>query len=1081
MRVRWLRLLALGDRKRLLNAISVFAASTSADSRAMEAGAAAERRQITVVFCDLAGSTELASRLDPEDLAATMASYHDCCKEVIDRWDGHVAEFLGDGAVIYFGWPRAHEDDAERAVRSSLELVASVGQLPIGAGSMLSCRAGVGTGLVMVGETKSDALAHREGVVGETPNLAARAQALAAPGTVVITPGTRKLVGDRFELVGLGTHELRGIAGPVEVWRVGDVRGTSRFEARVGERLSPLVGRQAELSLLLEAWRASVAGSWRSVLIVGEAGIGKSRLVQELVEQTASADGELLRLQCSPYHVATALLPFVEWIRSAAGIELGSDERAVHARLEALVDRFGFERQATVPLLAPLLSVSLGERYEPVRLSLKLQRRRTIELVIELIKRTAQARPLLIAVEDVHDADATSLELLAYLVERTRDVAGLLVMTARPTLAARFQRRSLDRIDLEPLATSSTVALVDELTGGKPLPAPVRNSIVGSSDGVPLFIEELTRQLLESPALRDAGDRYELEADLAVTVPATLHDLLVARLDKLGSAKVTAQVASTLGRSFSLELLRAVAPSSDRDLADDVGQLCAARILEVVDDEPEATSYAFRHALLREAAYHAQLRARRREVHLGVARVLEEAHPSVVESEPETLAHHFAEGGERQAAADYLLKAGEKALRASAVHEAITHLSNGFELIGGLTHTGARDRTELRLQALLGTAYMHAKSWGASEVEVAYSAAARLSDAAETAAEGVWILWGIWVYYHVRGRIDDAYQAAGRIRELADSTRDPDAALIADMVALQSCFYTGQFSESLDYCESFLDAYAADRHRSLADTYSTDLELVCLVHQTIATWIVGRPGRAAQLARRVEDLVREIDHPYSVAWANTWGAVPDLLRGDTVRTTERVLRGHRIAEERDYAYVTAMAKMLEGWLDGRQGRAHGVDAIEAGLGAFRATGAEIVVPFFETLRSELLVEQQRPDEAVAVLEDARERIARWGERWQEAEVYRVEATALAARGEAPSAVEARFVTALDLAGRQGALAWQLRAATDFARYLCEQRRPDEARGILEPALENFAGAGESEDVSRAARILSAAKDRLLVA
>jgi predicted ATPase len=386
----------------------------------------------------------------------------------------------------------------------------------------------------------------------------------------------------------------------------------------------------------------------------------------------------------------------------------------------------------------------------------------------------------------------------------------------------------------------------------------------------------------------------------------------------------------------------------------------------------------------------------------------------------------------------------------------------------------------MRLQALLGTAYMHAKSWAASDVEAAYSAAVRLSDAAETAAEGVWILWGIWVYHHVRGRIDAAYQAAGRIRELADSTRDPDAALIADMVALQSCFYTGQFSESLDYCESFLDAYAADRHRSLADTYSTDLELVCLVHQTIATWIVGRPGRAAELARRVEGLVREIDHPYSVAWANTWGAVPDLLRGDTDRTTERVLRGRRIAEEHDYGYVTAMAKMLEGWLDGRQGRAYGVDAIEAGLSAFRATGAEIVVPFFETLRSELLVEQQRPDEAVAVLEDARARIARWGERWQEAEVYRVEANALAARGGPPSAVEARFVAALDLAGRQGALAWQLRAATDFACYLYEQRRPDAARGILEPALETFAGAGESEDVSRAARILSAAKDRLLV-
>jgi predicted ATPase len=299
------------------------------------------------------------------------------------------------------------------------------------------------------------------------------------------------------------------------------------------------------------------------------------------------------------------------------------------------------------------------------------------------------------------------------------------------------------------------------------------------------------------------------------------------------------------------------------------------------------------------------------------------------------------------------------------------------------------------------------------------------------------------------------------------------------MVALQSCFYTGRFSESIDYCESFLDAYSKDRHRALADAYSTDLELVCLVHEAIATWIVGRTGHASELSRRIDELIREIDHPYSAAWASTWGALPDVLLGDTSRATERVLRGHRISEENDYAYVTAMAKMLEGWLDGRQGHAQGVEAIEAGLAAFRATGAEIVVPFFETLRAELLVERQRPDEAIAVLEDARARIARWGERWQEAEVCRVEANALAARGETPSVVEARFVAALDLARRQGAVGWQLRAATDFASYLCDQRRSDEARHMLERMLESVA-AGESADVSRAARILSLAQDQPLV-
>jgi class 3 adenylate cyclase/tetratricopeptide (TPR) repeat protein len=1067
----------LGDRKRLLAAIGDFAGAGSGATD-VQAGPAAERRQMTVVFCDLIGSTELASRLDPEDLAAAMTSYHDCCKEVIEGWGGHVAEFLGDGAVIYFGWPTAHEDDAERAVRAALELMAAVARLPIGAEAALSGRAGIATGLVMVGETKSDALAHRQGVVGETPNLAARAQSLAAPGTVVITPGTRRLIGDRFELESLGTHELKGIASPVEVWRVSTVRVQSRFEARVGGRVSTLVGRRAELDRLADAWRTALGGRWGSALVVGDAGIGKSRLLEELVAHAAT-EGEVLRLQCSPYHAATALLPFVDWIRWRADIDVGANERIARERLEAFVDGFDLEREPTIPLLAPLLSLTLGEGYEPPRLSLKLQRTRTIELVTELVERSAGGRPLLLTVEDVHAADATSLELLTHLVEGERGIAGLLVMTARPSFAGRFRRSGLERIELEPLPAEATLELVEEMSGGKALPEDVRTTILEWSDGVPLFAEELTRQLLESGRLRDAGDEYILDADLAVSVPATLHDLLVARLDALGSVKGTAQIASALGRSFSLELLRAVSPVTEGDVAADVDQLCAARILEVVDDDPEGATYAFTHALLREAAYRAQLNARRRDVHRGVAQVLEESYPGVAEREPETLAHHLAEGGEPQPAAEYLLKAGQKALHSSAVQEAITHLAHGVELVRDVTHAIARDRTELRLQALLGTAYMHAKSWGAAEVEAAYTTAGRLSDAAETTAEGAWVLWGIWVYHHVRGRVDDAYEAAERIRDLAGSTSDRDTALIADMVSLQSCFYTGRFSESLRYCESFLDEYEPGRHRALADTYSADLELVCLVHQAIASFIVGRADHAAEISDRIVRLVDEVDHPYSAAWASTWGGAPDVLCGNLHRASERVAGGRRVAEENDYAYVSAMARMLEGWLEGRAGRADGVDEIERGLEAFRSTGAEIVVPFFETLRAELLLDQSRPDDALAVLADARWRIGQWGERWQEAEVARVEGNALVAGKADPSVAEARFLHALEIAHEQGALGWELRAATDLASLLCREGRHDEARTLVRPVLEAV-GASPSEDVTRAERMLAAADRQLPV-
>jgi class 3 adenylate cyclase/tetratricopeptide (TPR) repeat protein len=1065
----------LGDRKRLRAAISGLADGASAKAPAGDATPGAERRQITVVFCDLIGSTELASSLDPEDLAMTMTSYHDCCKDVIERWGGHVAEFLGDGAVIYFGWPRAHEDDPERAVRAALELVESVGRLPVGPSSTLMGRAGVATGLVMVGETKSDSLAHREGVVGETPNLASRAQALATSGAVVITPGTRRLVGDRFDLETLGVHELRGIAKPVEVWRVSNVRAQSRFEARAGDRVATLVGRETELDRLRDAWHAALEGGPGSVIVLGEAGIGKSRLLEELVAQTATTEREVLRLECSPYHAATALLPFVDWIRWKAGIEVGSDERVARERLEALVDGFALERESAIPLLAPLLSLPLGEAYDPPRLSLKLQRRRTIELVIELVTRAAGGRPLLLTVEDVHAADATSLELLSHLVEQTRGGVRLLVMTARPSFAARFRRPGLERIELEPLPTGHTLELVEAVTGGKALPDAVRETILDWSDGVPLFVEELTRQLLESGPLRDAGERYVLEADLAINVPATLHDLLVARLDALGPAKATAQIAATLGRSFSLDLLRAVAPDSQSDVASDVLQLCAVRILEVVDDDPEEPRYAFRHALLREAAYHAQLKARRREAHRRVAHVLEERYPGVVESEPETLAHHLAESGEAQRAAEYLLTAGQKALHSSAVQEAITHLSRGVELVQDLPRTAPRDRTELRLQALLGTAYMHSKSWGAAEVETAYSTASRLSSAAESAAEGAWILWGIWVYHHVRGRVDEAYDAAGRIRELAASSSGPDAALIADMVSLQSCFYTGRFRASFAYCEAFLGAYKPERHRELADTYSNDLELVCLVHEAIGSFIVGRADQAAAISDRIVAVADELDHPYSVAWASTWGAVPDLLCGDLRRATERVAQGRRIAEENDYAYLTAMATMLDGTLRGCVGHRDAVDEIERGLEAFRSTGAEIVVPFFQTLRAELLVERDLTDEAMALLADARTRIERWGERWQEAETWRVEANALAARNGEPSAVESRFQRALEIAREHGALGWELRAATDFADYACRKGRPDEARALLVPVLEAVAGA--SDDAVRAERVLATANEQ----
>lgn len=1040
--------IALGDRRRILRAIAAAQAGArqpgapagaKSGARAKHRpGAAAERRQVTIIFCDLVGSTELAGRLDPEELGAVMRAYQQCCVRVVDRWEGHLAEFLGDGAVIYFGWPKAHEDDAERAVHAALELTDAAGRLAAVDGSRLAARAGIATGMVVVGEIKSAGVTQRDGAVGETPNLAARIQAIAHPGEVAIAAQTYRLIGNRFAVDSFGEHTFKGIGSPIEVWRVtGAIVRRSRFAARVGKRALPLVGRERELATLEQCWDACRSGTGRAILISGEPGIGKSRLLQAFVDRTGEVPSHHIELQCSPYHVSTPLLPFIDWLKESTGISREAEPAMAVRHLDAYVDGLGFDPATAVPLLAALLSVPLGPAHPPLNFSPRLQRDRTIQLVIDIVEYLAVPRPVVLVIEDLHWADPTTIELLRRLIVRIRALPVCVVMTARTELSSTFD--AVQRIELRRLPPETTVAMVANLTDQKSLPPLVVNAILGSADGVPLFVEELTRALVDSGRLRDMGDRYDLVGtSLDLSVPVTLHDLLVARLDRLPAGREVAQVASALGRSFSVKLLRGVAPTLGRKLSRDLAQLVEAGILETEGDGGDDATYSFRHALIREAAYHSQLKARRREVHERAADVLEREYPGLVEHEPEVLAHHHAEGGRPLAAATYLLKAGRRALQASATHEATTHLARGVSLLEALPHSPERDRTELRLQAILGTSFMQAKGWAAEEVARAYTAAANLSQAAETTAEAIWILWGLWVYYQVRGRINDALEASARIQAVADRGQDVDAQLVADMIALQVLLYAGRFGESRVRCESFTRRYDAERHRPLTDLYSTDLELVCRVHHSIALWIQGEVAEAAAVARRADALAGTLSHTYSVAWCSIWGSLVDVLLGRIDQADARCQRGMRIAQEQQYAYVAALGEMMAGWIDGLRGDPErGADRINAGLAAFCATGSEIVVPFFRTVQAELLLERGRASEALELLEEAMRRIEQSGERWQEAEVHRVRGNTLAAlAGDTRDpAIEASYRRAIAIAERQGAKGWQQRACADLARYV----------------------------------------------
>lgn len=1087
--------LPLGDRKRLLRAAASVRAAPATEAPAsavavvptapqttlevdVEALATrAERRQVTIVFCDLVDSTALAGRLDPEELADVMKGYQTRCETVVAKWDGHLAEFLGDGAVVYFGWPLAHEDDAERAVHAALELTRAASELMAG-GQPLAARAGIATGLVVVGDIKSDSHHRREGVVGSTPNLAARVQGLAPPGGVAITVQTRTLIGESFALTPVAPQALKGITGLVASWLVtGVLGGRSRFDVRAGANMRRMVGREAELAQLLGDWEAALGGSGRAVLITGEAGIGKSRLLQSLVERTSGSEREHVAFQCSPFHRHTSLMPFIEWLKRSAGIQVLTDAPAALAGIETFLTRRGYDRlDDSVPLIAALLSVPFESRYAAPLLSAQLQRERTIDLIVELIRGPAASRPVLMVLEDLHWADPTTLELLTRLTGASASFPGLIVMTARPGFDSPFAEQAITRITLDRLAATSTNEIVTDLTGGRRLPDSVLQSVVATAGGVPLFVEELTKSLLESGRLREVGDTYELVSQTVdLMIPATLHDLLVSRLDSLGTGKVVVRVAATVGLRFGRTMLERVVPSLAGRLRDDLRQLCDAGILETTaGDGSDDEGFAFRHALVREAAYQSQLKSRRRQVHLDVAQVLELHYPNVVAAEPEVLAHHHAEGGQAERAAEYLLVAGHKSTRGSALREAVTHLSRGLELVRTSPHSLQRDRLELRLQAALGTTYMQARGWAAPEVESAYLAAATLSEAAETTAEEIRVLWGTWVYYQVRGRLDDAVAAAAQIQARADRSQSDESLLVADMIGLQVHLYAGNVRESLRRCARFRARYDAARYRSLTDLYSTDLELVCVVHEAIGLWITGDTHGAIETAQQARALAEAGQHPYSIAWSNTWGSVADLLAGNSAALRPAVATGAMIARQHGYAYVEAMASTLQGWITGEMGDPDaGAKQMRAGLAAFRATGAEIACPFFVTLEAELLVRAGQYADALVAIRRALTQIDLWGERWSEAEAYRLQGNALVAMHDActPEA-ETSYRRAVAIAEQQGARGWQLRAARDFAAALQRSGRGDEGRALLAPLVASFAMEPATEDVSRAQDVLA---------
>jgi len=798
-----------GHRRRLLDAIAALGATTPAASataapRDAPAPAEAERRQLTVMFCDLVGSTALSARLDPEDLREIIAAYHHAVAEIVAGFDGFVANYMGDGMLVYFGYPRAHEDDAERAVRAGLGAIDAVSRLDVKS-ARLQAHVGIATGLVVVGDLIGEGSAQQQSVVGETPNLAARLEALAEPDAVVIAAGTRRLVGDLFEFRDLGAVAVKGLAAPVPAWQV--LRPSvvaSRFEALRGSALTRLVGRDEEIDLLLRRWARAKAGDGQVVLISGEPGLGKSRITAALEERLHGEPHLRLRYFCSPYYQDSALFPFIDQLGRTAGFASDDSPTAKLEKLEALLARAA-PPDEDVAFLADLLSLPASQRHRLPNLSPQRKKERTLEALIRQVEVLARRQPVVMVFEDAHWIDPTSRELLDLAVGRVRSLPVLLIVTFRPEFQVPWTGQpQVTMLALNRLDWRDRTALVAQIAGGKTLPDDVVDQIANRTDGVPLFVEELTKSVLESGLLREEADRYVRDRTLPpFAIPTSLHASLMARLDRLASVRHVAQIGAAIGREFSYDLLRAVSRLPEDELQAALARLVTSELVFQRGVPPDAV-YSFKHALVQDAAHGSLLRNARQQLHARIAEALEAQSPGTTESQPELLAQHYAEAGLAGKSIPYWGRAGHRSIARSAMAEAAAQFQKGLDQLTGLPDTSERQRLELEFWIGLGGVSQAVKGFAAPETGDAYARAQALWEQLGSPSEFLHIPFGQSAYHGVRAELDLAQHLAEDLLRLSDQRNDVGGLVLGHYSSGRNLMFAGTFGPSRSHLVYYL-------------------------------------------------------------------------------------------------------------------------------------------------------------------------------------------------------------------------------------------------------------------------------------
>jgi class 3 adenylate cyclase/predicted ATPase len=1012
----------------------------------------AERRQLTVLFCDLVDSTVLASQLDPEELREVVRAYQDTCTKVIARFEGHIAQYLGDGLLVYFGYPQAHEDDAQRAVRAGLGMIDALGQLNTRLeqerGVRLAARLGIHTGLVVVGEvgggTRQEQLA-----LGETPNLAARLQGIAAPNTLVISATTFQLLGGFFACQPLGTPPLKGQAQPLAVYRVlYESMARSRLEAAGSTGWTPLVGREQEIALLVERWAQVKEGVGQVVLLSGEAGIGKSRLVQVLKESVATEpQAWLTPCQCSPYYQNTALYPMIELLERVA-LRFAREEspQQKFSKLEGFVVQYGLPLAETVPLFASLLSLPLPADYAPLSVSPEQQKQQTLYALLTILLRIAAQQPVLFIMEDLHWVDPSTLEFLSLLVDQGPTARILALFTFRPDFSPPWTGRShLTQVTVPRLPQRQAVEVIRQVAHRKPLPPEVVEQIVAKTDGVPLFVEELTKMVLESGLLQEQEECYALTGPLPpLAIPATLHDSLMARLDRL----------ATVRRGLH--------------------QLVEAEFLYQQGLPPQAT-YVFKHALIQDMAYQSLLRSTRQHYHQRIAQVLVERFPETAETKPELLAHHYTEAGLHEQAIPYWQQAGQQALQRSANLEAVQHLATGLALLATLPETPARAQQELDVQLSLGSALLATKGGAAPEVGQVYDRARALCAQVGETPQLLRALRGLSGFYRNQGALRTAQELGEHLVQLVEGAPDPMPRLEAREGLGATLFFLGEYAAAGTHLEQEITLIDPMMLRAWAFRQGESSGVRCLAYAANTLWCLGYPAQAVRRGQEALALAEHLAHPRSLTQAQHYAACVHYRRREAQMVQRQAEALLALATAQRFPLLVGFGTFWQGWALAMQGQG------EAGLAQIRQ-GMAVVGTLrqmnWRSLCLLLLAEATghvgQVEQGLSLLAEARTVVEVNGQGDLLAEAYRLQGELLQCQ-DVPDAAQAEvcFQHALTMARRQQAKSWELRAAMSLARLWQQQGKRQEAHDLLAPVYGWFTEGFDTADLQEAKALLDA--------